>query len=385
MRDPDLLRLRALEELRALERVWALFASYQAGLKPPKLASLRGTYDRHRRELSGIKDAPGSDGWERLATAAADAGRFEREVFCHAIGKLLHADGNGRPDVWAAADRLLTQLANRTGIADPPLTGLGFELGWESLTPLIGLVRLRYPGAGFWDLPVLAHEFGHHVLAGAAAVDPGDLLPLREAVGRFTAEQSSRHVLWRPVYREGEDQCQRRVAELVADVFATYAVGPAYPRCCVTLRIMPDDIDHLHPEHPPWRFRVPAMIEMLRVMSGRSHDRGYLRAVAGDVAALWETVAGPRADLGADSLLVVGRWVGEIADALGGVTGLRYDHGWLADQCPGAADGPPPGEWSVAHVLNAGWKWRLSSAYRTSDEVDAAERLFLGYCELVEA
>ena len=384
MSDPDLLRLRALEELRALERVWALLTSHRAGLKPPRLASLRSTYDRHRRELTGIKDAPGSSGWERLATAATDAGRFEREVFCYAIGQLLHADGSDRPDAWAAADRLLTQLADRTGVADPPLAGLEYELGWESMTPLIGLVRLRYPGAGFWDLPVLAHEFGHHVLAGAAAVDPGDLLPLREAAGRFAAEQSRHKVLWRPVFAEREDQCRRRVAELVADVFATYAVGPAYPWCCIALRIPPDDIDRLHPEHPPWQFRVPAMIKTLRVMSARSHDGGYLEAVADDVAGLWATVAGPCAGPVADGLRAIGRWVGEIADALDGVTGLRYDRGWLADGPPGAA-GDPSGEWSVAHVLNAGWRWRLSSAYHTCDEVDAAERRFLGYCELLEA
>lgn len=383
MRDPDLLRLRVLEELRALERVWALLASHQAGLQPPKLVSLRSTCDRHRRELAGIKDAPGSNGWERLAAAAADAGRFEREVFCYAIGRLLHVDGSGRPDAWAAADRLLMQLANRTGVADPPLAGLEFDLGWESLTPLIGLVRLRYPGAGFWDLPALAHEFGHHVLAGPAAVDPGDLLPLRDAADGFTVEQSARQVLWRPAFAEREDQCRRRIAELVADVFATYAVGPAYPWCCVALRIPPDDIDRLHPEHPPWQFRVPAMIETLRAMSARSRDGGYLEAVADDVAGLWGTVAGPCADPASDGLRVVGRWVGEIADALDDVTGLRYDYGWLADRCPGAAEGPPV-EWSIAHVLNAGWKWRLSSAYHTCDEVDAAERRFLDYCELVE-
>lgn len=384
MSDPELLRLRALEELRALERVWTLLASHRAGLKPPKLVSLRSAYDRHRRELTGIKDASGNDGWERLAAAVADVGRFEREVFCYAVGRLLHADSSGCPAAWATADRLLTQLADRTGVADPPLTGLEFELGWESLTPLIGLVRLRYPGAGFWDLPVLAHEFGHHVLACPAAVDPGDLLPLREAADRFAAEQSGHQVLWRPFFAEREDQCRRRVAELVADVFATYAVGPAYPWCCVALRIPPDDIDRLHPEHPPWQFRVPAMIEMLRVMSARSHDGGYLEAVADDVAALWDTVAGPCAGPVADRLLVVGRWVGEIADALDSVTGLRYDCGWLADRWPGAAEGPPGG-WSVAHVLNAGWKWRLSSADHTCDEVDAAERRFLGYCELLEA
>ena len=380
---PDLVRLRALEELRALERVWALLAFHQDGLRPAKLTSLRSAHDRHCRELSGIRDAPGSDGWERLSAAADGAGKFEREIFGYAIGRLLHTHGGGRRDVWAAAGRLLTQLADRTGVADPPLAGLEFALGGESLAPLIGLVRLRYPGAGFWDLPVLAHEFAHHVLADPAAVDPGALLPLREAVSGFAAEQFSGQVLWRPAAGEQQEQCLRRVTELVADIFATYAVGPAYPRCCVALRISPDDVGRLPPEHPPWEFRVPAMIETLRAMSVGSRDDGYLEAVADDVAGLW-AAAGPRAGLAASVLQTVGRWAGEIAGALDDVTGLRYDRGWLADRCPGAGDGPPA-EWSVAHVLNAGWKWRLSSAYRTCNEVDTAERRFLGYCELVEA
>lgn len=384
MNGADLLRLRAAEELRGLDRVWDLLSSRLAGVNEPRKANLVSTYQHHRRALTKLNNGTEPRTWDELSRVVKGVGAFEREAFCYALGRFVRAGTAGRLEAWPAADRLLRWLADRTGIAEPPLTGLEFEVEWERLEPLLELVRLRYPGTGFWDLPVMAHEFGHYVLTQPPAFDPVPFQQLCGDVAAITAELRTTPAPWQSRFAETASQSEQRVNELVADIFATYAVGPAYPRCCVALRIPPDDTDALRPQHPPWRHRVSAMVETLRWMSEHSADGGYLNVVAEDVARLWSDVA-RGSDAGAGEQ--VREWVAQVAGSLDRFSGLRYDKGYRADRIL-AAD-PDVGDdvldgCTVAHVLNAGWTWRLRNDDQTLAEVTRAELAFLGYCDRVE-
>lgn len=383
MNGADLLRLRAVEESRGLARVWDLLCSQRAGLTAAQEANLGNKYRHHRRELADLTVTAESKTWDDLTRVTTRVDAFEREAFCYALGRLMRAGAAGGLDAWPAADRLLRGLANRTGIAAAPLTGLEFELEWERLEPLLELVRMRYPGTGFWDLPIMAHEFGHYILTLPPAVDPLTFQPLRDDVASMAAQLKT-SAPWRSRFAESENQCEQRVKELVADIFATYAVGPAYPQCCIALRIPPNEPDRLYPQHPPWRYRVYAMVETLRVMSAQSADGGYLGVVANNVERLWSEVAGGSR---AKPEEVVQEWVAQISGSLKEFSDLRYDKGWLAGQILDLnfePDKDPNSGCTVAHVLNAGWKWRLAHPDRTLGEIEHAERVLLDYCDRME-
>jgi hypothetical protein len=93
----------------------------------------------------------------------------------------------------------------------------------EYVNCLSKLIRVRFPGEGLWDLPVVVHELGHAIcdeLPGNAG---------RDAVKAEAAiEQPS---LGRLV--------QSRYEELWCDVFGTYVAGVAFAAACLRLRFDP--------------------------------------------------------------------------------------------------------------------------------------------------
>jgi hypothetical protein len=383
MNRADLLWFRAEDEVRGLDQVWQLLHAAQADLTLAQRASLTNKYMQHSRHLAELKQHAGRTDWRELAETVRGTADFEREVFCFVVGRLLRPLGQG---AGAAADRLLAELADRTGITVPPITGMEFELGWETLAPLIELVRLRFPGAGVWDLPILAHEFGHYALGNPPAVDHSDLRMFRDVQVRLVQELKHGSVMPHCMGIEADDDRYRQCAEeLMADVFATFTIGPAYPQCCIALRVPAAELDLTDERHPPWPFRVTAMIETLQRMADLSRDGRFLRVVKDDVQALWQVVSGgPGSDLSEADLYRLQQWIRDITSALQNVSELMYDDGRRAGQIVDLLDDPgegmlPPGT-TVAHVLNAAWKWRLDGEHMSPDEIVLAGERFLQYC-----
>ncbi|MFZ0930928.1 MAG: hypothetical protein WAN11_20145 [Syntrophobacteraceae bacterium] len=112
------------------------------------------------------------------------------------------------------------------------------------------VIRVRFPETSIWNLPVVAHEFGHY--AGAKLSNTSrtaDEYPILE----FLKKESG-----------GDDAAFRVMHEYMADVFATYWLGPCYPCTCILLRFDPTAAYEEQPPHPSPAKRIYGMLKVLK-------------------------------------------------------------------------------------------------------------------------
>jgi hypothetical protein len=79
--------------------------------------------------------------------------------------------------------------------------------------------------------------------------------------------------------------------EHLADVFAVWAVGPAYPFVCVYLRFDPSEADRDWPFHPSMLKRIHVILRVLKTLDdddGSDHRR--IRDVAEELGREWTAV-----------------------------------------------------------------------------------------------
>ncbi|GIF71213.1 hypothetical protein [Asanoa siamensis] len=236
-----------------------------------------------------------------------------------------------------AAETLLDALVDAGGIGRTVLLSVGDSDRFERLA---GLVRTRFPDAGVWGLPILVHELGH--LVADALPAPGD----KDA---------------RPVLFHLDRSDDPLLGELFADVFATYALGPAYPVAVMTLRARPDRFDDATATHPSWDRRVWTMVAALRAQADLAADpltaAGHRRA-ADEVARRWKalnpvtTEPPKRAEEDARGLVEL---LDHNAPARLGFDPLIG----LAPLVDALDRGQPPAGDPVA-IVAAAWRWRLA-------------------------
>ena len=212
--------------------------------------------DKRRRELLHLQDrlARGGDpggGWRDLR-AIQDESRLVL-LECLAVAQGISARHSGLDGgLCAVADALLDDLSDRavipwrrtTVLADSDFTGFAAQI-----------IRLRYP-ASIWSLPIVVHEFGHFI-------GPEIRSDVRE--GRYRGQENPVRLALRAEYRRRGDKEGAHLDEEFADVFATYAAGPAYPCAAMLLRF-----DHRDPAddyyHPSEVVRAHLMLSTLRRM-----------------------------------------------------------------------------------------------------------------------
>ena len=132
-------------------------------------------------------------------------------------------------DTCDIADALITSISAQ-------MTS-GYDLvtvpsGSEFIDLMSDVIRVRYPGAGVWDLPLSLHEFGHFLVTHL----PRSPEPSVSTI----VEQERAERPYRGFFAE----------ELWADTFATYAGGPAYALSALERFdvVRPDDDEK--PSHP---------------------------------------------------------------------------------------------------------------------------------------
>ena len=327
----------------------------------------------------GGAETPPGMAWHDYELAARAADQLRTEVFCYVAGALLRRDGIDQ-GVGKIAGLLLSELAARAGLANRLVTTLSFTSDQESLDRMINLVRLRFPGAGVWDLPVIAHEFGHYLMRECPSVRNDGQRPFINLV-RDLARADDGCV--------GAD-AEQHVEELFADVCASYALGPAYPLACAGLRVPYLELDAETPSHPAWRYRITAMIKTLRWLAAQPGAHGSV--IDKRVQPLSDALSeGREAGIGtaADTNRLkyqVGRMTLELKRHAGG---LRYEMGDAADLIaaelarPGGAARLPK-DCTVVHVLDGAWRWRLDHPDKNSEkDLAAASATVVELCEQV--
>lgn len=307
------------------------------------------------RELAELIDAGVAD-WPRLDRLRA--GRLAA-VKAAALGVLEGILLRGHPlyaGVTAAAERVLDDLVDRTGIRREVLLSVA---SGERFERTVGIIRMRFPDVTVWGLPILAHELGHMVAGTLPAPGQSSARPVEEYVST-EAEMEAATTGAEPTH------VRHRLHELFADVYATYALGAAYPLAVMTLRARPDRFEDATPTHPSWTRRMWTMVEALRELGTLATSPLLAQAHRRDANVLvlprWYAVHGER-QLDPRAQRLVRRQAKELVALLdrNAPPRLRYDASLDADGLArrmAAAEGvaAAPGA-----VLNAAWRWRVAN------------------------
>jgi hypothetical protein len=320
-----------------------------------RLDTIRGDPPRQFVELATIERRS-----ERIATEAL--------AFVGGISARLAGLDNG---VSRLGDELLK------AVATPMVQGyqpIAIPSGSEFIDVLSEVIRIRYPGSGIWDLPVVLHEFGHFLV---------------RRLPRHT--EPSVH----SIIRRERDAAASRGAfaeELWSDTFATYAGGPAYPFAALHRFDPAGAADDELPSHPSAMRRFSAMhrtlghLQQAWVRTGRF--AGSLAEPVGLVTDLWHArlrAAGvqPKANqLDQRSAASLAAEFIDILDRDSPV--IRYDDGRLAAAVRLSLEEDnvvmPPGA-ALIDLLNGAW-WARSRAQAqlTDRNIDSITKGIVNVC-----
>jgi hypothetical protein len=340
--DPNSLLVDRLEALR--ERL--NLADAAVGAAP---AFARAIADRRDRLDAAILQARASAGaWHELAVwEEADKTLF-REVLAYLQAKGRAALPESGPAPLARG--LVAELCGKLPLEAPPVIAPDVD---DSFSDFVEIIRLRYPPAGIWDVPVVAHELGHFAAYRVTSWEDG--LQRSQAVRAFISNQLA--------YKDDKSDADQEkwrfwLNELFADAFATYCVGPCYAASTLLLRFdVAQACNGNNRTHPSCAARAAAILEILREMN-KSEQAPYTMAIR-VLEAQWSDLL--RFAEGGDCK---GEWVPEMAYQLYDVVrnvaqGAQYDNWSYADETLQYVLTDPartPGRrFSACDLLNAAW------------------------------
>lgn len=332
-------RLQALRERLNM-------ADAVVGAAPAFAAAIADSRDR----LEGaIRDARASEGaWHDLAVWEDKDATLFREVLAYlqAIGRPPLPDSGAGP----LARGLVAELSAKLPLGIPPVIAPDVD---DSYSDFVEIIRLRYPPAGIWDVPVVAHELGHFAAYRLTSWEDG--LQRSQAVRGFISEQLE--------YKDIKSESQREkwrfwLNELFADAFATYCVGPCYAASALLLRFdVAQACNGDRRTHPSCAARATAILEILRAMN-RGAQAPYSTAIKA-LETLWSELLGF-----AEKGNCNGEWVPEMVSQLYDVVhkialGAQYENWPYADRTlqyvlTDPAKAPERG-FSACDLLNAAW------------------------------
>lgn len=115
------------------------------------------------------------------------------------------------------------------------------------LKTLAHIIGLRFPDWTIWTLPMTSHELGHVIIH-----EDENLKELKNWIDKHESEKTRKYL-----------------AELVADAFATYLMGPAYVCSVVLLKLDPINSYQDHDDHPADAKRAEVIFSILEWMDNQ--------------------------------------------------------------------------------------------------------------------
>lgn len=342
-------RLARIQDLRRVGPAAGLAEEFAGDRLTAMVAGLQG-------ELSRL---------ETRAARRVDGGTFA------ALADLQHAVDRAAGE---ALDLVMGALARQAGLDDDACEEADLLISWladgldrrfarptmpgddEAVHRATDVIHRRVPDHGLWDLPVMAHEFGHVAAAGLSSWDARGnqvLRPVDSWLDNFHGPARS------------------RATELFCDVFATYSMGPSYLCALVFHRLSPAANAQAasNDSHPGDPSRVYACQWTLRRMRGPSAELHPFDRPCTLAKTAWESMqatASPGARLNDDlraalNTQLAGCWTAVTAN----LGSLAYQWSWSIRDlvsyltAPAALD--MPGGFSPADALNAAWLVRLDT------------------------
>lgn len=331
--------------------------------------------DRVNAQRERLKKLPASaaEQWSVLSDVASTTERLAADALAFVGGvavRSLGLDGG----VCDIADALLRHLAGELRI-DRKFVTLPSSTDYHDV--LSEVVRVRYPGAGIWDLPIAIHEFGHYAVP-RIGVRRGQ--PVQAVIDRQRADRP--YLGW---FAE----------ELFCDVFATYVAGPAYGFSAAA-RLDPTRAHQDHkPTHPSPATRMAAVLHTIDALQAawavEGRAAGSLQAFRKNVAELWKErtdSAGQQPEPTDDERQFGTSMAAEFVSILDGDEAClsnRFDDGTAAWDVIGALDRreAPGAHHSMLDIVNAGWLVRRANERGRGDRVEEITKLVSQACATI--
>lgn len=252
------------------------------------------------------------------------------------------------------ADALIYDLELKLSVPWGRFTILDVE---EYINNLANIIRIRFPGASIWSLPLVVHEFGHFV---------GEELKRTTTYGHY-------HPFEDLLNEAGRDPNMGKdfLREHFADHFATCVLGPSYAFACFMLRFDPLTANSEGQFHPSDNKRAYWILQVLKTMN---EEQGGYSGIIDELKTVWEkslaVAALPKSledNLGDEIINRLQAWIQKIDELIMSKLSLVcYNaNGWLRAQrlksiLINNTTDKLPEECSLADVLNGGWLCRVS-------------------------
>jgi len=336
------------------------------------IAEVRNDLNGAKENVAEVPDDYDLSGyWQQVSTQKKKCTDLFKESLNFFGGALLrNIDRIDR--LCQIADALLFELSKQVGIEWNRFTILAEG---SFFTEATGVIRLPFPDYSIWNLPVAVHELGHYV--GPRIVRPDGTFPYQikrqqiQASYPNTAEAEKEKSFWQ---------------EEFSDLFAVYAIGPAYVCACLVTAFSPTDDTACKDakDHPAHAKRAYLMLEMLR---GMGHNQ-YAN-IAKYLTNLWERnlkAAGHAACLRGEDLPQLDNRLAEIYSILALASSVEYKDWTRASEL---ADGlkanrsveqlANPSD-SIADILNAAWLWRINQTAVSDTQLQNIDDKVIAMC-----
>ena len=320
--------------------------------------------DQRRKELSHLQKSIAQTGcyagsWQQLRIVSDSCREFFKESLEFLGGAMLR-NLHTKNDICKIADALLERLSKKTEIEWKRVTLLAES---HFFTESTGLIRLPFPDYGIWNLPISVHELGHFI--GPRISDRKGGFPFQTRLAaierKYEEEQGSEEEMAQEI---------SHLREFFSDLFAVYALGPAYACSCILLNWDPQDDtacqdSETHPSHAK---RVHFILRALTEMS-KATDGDPYHNFANNLGNLWQrnlTSAGRITCLDQKNIPLLNYLLLELYSIVDQfIPTLRYA-GWnraveLSGEFPLKSKMAKvlARKYEIPDVLNAVWLWRL--------------------------
>ena len=182
--------------------------------------ALRVEMEKLANEITVLLEALGVNGTSLPHLSMERIQLRAMNLFGEALALRLADSIRGHLDLGMCriADSILAELAEAVTVQVPHLSTVA-EAEYYGASSRV--IRLRYPTKSIWDLPVLAHEYGHSFGPAWTVKDAPDLHPHETFV------------------HSGKLGSQTLNDEYFCDLLATFLLGPAYVSMCILERFNP--------------------------------------------------------------------------------------------------------------------------------------------------
>jgi hypothetical protein len=229
--------------------------------------------EARRSEIANLKQALSENAapdkrWKDLEKIEADCEDVFGETLAF-LGGIYLRDAKLDQAMCQIADGLCSYLSEKTQIHDGLLT---IPAQQDSFTGLTNLIRMRFPDFSLWGLPIMGHEFGHYLVNERAGISFPYLFS--DILGSENLAGSKGDPNW------------LILDEQFADLFAVYALGPAYACSCILLEFDPRQALLAQVGHPSYAERAFFMLAALQKLQ-EGDNTGPFDWVISQLSADW--------------------------------------------------------------------------------------------------